>query len=152
MKNRSIANELRVSYHRNEKLSVEDFKTISSSKLMEKVFRKIWNTDELDVRESFYAIFFNNRLDVVGYRKIADGGLDSIMIDIRLLMSSGLLCNALRFAVAHNHPSGTLRPSGADRALTRKIIEAGNILNMELLDHIILTTDSYYSFRDEGDI
>ncbi len=152
MKNRSIANELRVSYYRNEKLSVEDFKTVNSSKLMEKVFRKIWNTEELDVRESFYAIFFNNKLDVVGYRKIADGGLDSIMIDIRLLMSSGLLCNALRFAVAHNHPSGTLRPSGADRALTRTIIEAGNILNIELIDHFILTTDSYYSFRDEGDI
>lgn len=152
MKNRTIANELRVSYHRNENLSVEDFKSVTSSKLLEKVFRKIWNTDELDVRESFYAIFFNNRLDVVGYRKIADGGLDSIIVDIRLLMSSGLLCNALRFSVAHNHPSETLKPSGADRALTRKIIEAGNILNMELLDHIILTSNNYYSFRDERDM
>lgn len=152
MKNRSIANELRVSCHRNENLSVEDFKSVTSSKLLEKVFRKIWNTDELDVRESFYAILFNNRPDVVGYRKIADGGLDSIIVNIRLLISSGLLCNALRFSVAHNHPSGTLKPSAADRLLTRKIIEAGNILNMELLDHINLTSDNYYSFRDEGDM
>jgi len=68
-----------------------------------------------------------------------------------MIISSALLSNVTRIAVAHNHPSGTLRPSGADRALTNKIMEAGKVLDIQLLDHIILTSDSYYSFRDEGE-
>ena len=73
------------------------------------------------------------------------------MVDMRLIMSSALLCNATRIAVAHNHPSGTLRPSTADRTLTNKIIEAGKVLEIQLLDHIILISENYYSFRDEGE-
>lgn len=119
---------------------------------MEEVFRIIWDTDEMEVRESFYAIFFNSKLDVVGYRKIADEGIDAVYVDIRLIMSSALLCNAIRIGVAHNHPSGTLNPSQADRQITRKLIEAGNILDIQVLDHLILTVQTYYSFRDEGDI
>ncbi|MGJ1204365.1 JAB domain-containing protein [Sphingobacterium lactis] len=90
-------------------------------------------------------------MDVIGYRKIADGGLDTVMVDMRLIMSSVLLCNATRIAVAHNHPSGTMRPSASDRSLTNKIIEAGKVLDIQLLDHIVMTTNSYYSFRDEGE-
>ncbi|MGJ1311773.1 JAB domain-containing protein [Sphingobacterium multivorum] len=66
-------------------------------------------------------------------------------------MSSALLCNAIRICVAHNHPSGTLKPSQADRQITRKLIDAGNILDIQVLDHLILTEQNYYSFRDEGD-
>ena len=112
----------------------------------------IWDMDEFEIRESFYALYFNTKLDVVAYRKIADGGLDAVMVDMRLIMSSALLCNATRIAVAHNHPSGTRRPSSADRTLTNKIIEAGKVLDIQLLDHIVLTADSYYSFRDEGEL
>ncbi len=112
----------------------------------------IWNTDEMEIRESFYAIFFNNKLDVVGYRKIADGGIDAVYVDVRLIMSSALLCNAIRVCVAHNHPSGTVKPSQADRQVTRKLIDAGNVLDIQLLDHLILTDKTYYSFRDGGEI
>lgn len=70
---------------------------------------------------------------------------------MRLIMSSALLCNATRIAVAHNHPSGTMTPSAADRSLTNKIIEAGKVLDIQLIDHIVMTTDSYYSFRDQGE-
>lgn len=151
MKTNFIAHELRISYHKDESLSVSDFKCVNCSALMDNVFRLIWNIDEINVRESFYAIFFNSKLDVVGYRKIADGGLDAILVDIRLLMSTGLLCNAARMAVAHNHPSGNLLPSQADKMLTQKIIDASAILGIDFLDHIILTESAYYSFRDEGD-
>src|SRR5690606_40323480 len=103
----------------------------------------IWDMDEFEIRESFYALYFNNKLDVVAYRKIADGGLDAVMVDMRLIMSSALLSNATRIAVAHNHPSGTMTPSSADRALTNNIIEAGKVVDIQLLDHIVLTVDSY---------
>ena len=151
MKKNFIANELKLSYHRNVKFSNEDFKSINNSKLMDRTFRMIWDLEEFEIRESFYALYFNTKLDVIGYRKIADGGLDSIMVDMRLIMSSALLCNATRIAVAHNHPSGAMKPSTADRSLTNKIIEAGKVLDIQLLDHIVLTADSYYSFRDEGE-
>lgn len=151
MKKNFIANELKLSYHRNQKLSIDDFKCINNSKLMDRTFRMIWDLEEFEIRESFYALYFNTKLDVVGYRKIADGGLDAVMVDMRLIMSSALLCNATRIAVAHNHPSGTLSPSAADRSLTNKIIEAGKVLDIQLLDHIVMTANSYYSFRDEGE-
>jgi len=151
MKKNFIANELKLSYHKNSKLSIDDFRCINNSRLMNKTFRLIWDMEEFEIRESFYALYFNTKLDVIGYRKIADGGLDAVMVDMRLIMSSALLCNATRIAVAHNHPSGTLRPSAADRTLTNKIIEAGKVLDIQLLDHIVLTSDNYYSFRDEGE-
>ncbi|WP_223225223.1 JAB domain-containing protein [Sphingobacterium cavernae] len=151
MKRNFIANELKLSYHRNAKLSIVDFSVVNNSRLMSNAFRLIWDADEFEIRESFYALYFNQKLDVVGYRKIADGGLDTVMVDMRLIMSSALLCKATRIAVAHNHPSGTLQPSTADRLLTAKINDAGKVLDIQLLDHIILTTDNYYSFKDEGD-
>lgn len=151
MKKNFIANELKLSYHRNVKLSIDDFKCINNSRLMDRKFRMIWDLEEFEIRESFYALYFNTKLDVVGYRKIADGGIDSVMVDMRLIMSSALLCNATRIAVAHNHPSGTMMPSSADRSLTNKIIEAGKVLDIQLLDHLVLTFNSYYSFRDEGE-
>jgi len=66
-----------------------------------------------------------------------------------MIMSSALLSNVTRIAVAHNHPSGTMTPSSVDRALTNKIIEAGKVLDIQLLDHLVLTINNYYSFRDE---
>lgn len=152
MKNKFIAHELRLSYHKNEKLSLSDFTAVNSSKRMNLAFRNIWNMEEIEVRESFYAIYLNSKLDVVGYQKIADGGLDMVMVDIRLLMSNALLSNCTRIAVAHNHPSGNLNPSSADKQLTSKIASAGFILDIQLVDHIILTNDGYYSFRDKGEL
>lgn len=149
MKKNFIANELKISYIRNAKFSIEDFRCINNSKLMNRTFRIIWDMEKFEFRESFYDLYFNTKLDVVGYRKIADGGIDAVMVEMRLIMSSALLCNATRIAVAHNHPSGTLGPSSADRSLTNKIIEAGKVLDFQLLDHIVLTTESYYTFRDE---
>lgn len=150
MKNVYLANELVVSYVKNPALNILNFKGVNNSKAMEVVFRQIWNADELTIRESFYAIFFNAKLDVVGYRKIGDGGLDSVMVDMRILFSSALLANASKMAVAHNHPSGTLKPSSPDKQLTSNIIQAAKLLNINLLDHLILTEESYYSFADEG--
>lgn len=127
------------------------FICINNSKFMDRTFRKIWDSEELEIRESLYALYFNTKLDVVGYRKIADGGLDAVVVDMRLIMSSALLCNATRLAVVHNYPPGSLNPRNADRSLTKNIIEAGKVLDILLLDHITLTFSGYYSFRDEGE-
>lgn len=152
MKNLSVANELVVSYVKNPNLNIEDFKVVNNSRLMNVVFKQIWNQNDLTIRESFYAIFFNPKLDVVGYRKIGDGSLDAVMVDMRIIFSSALLANATHIAVAHNHPSGSLKPSSADFNLTQQIVSASKVLNISFLDHLIITEDDYYSFRDEGNI
>lgn len=74
------------------------------------------------------------------------------MADVRLILQGALLTNATGIILAHNHPSGSLRPSSEDDALTRKIVEAAEIMNIRVNDHIILTSEGFYSYADEGRI
>lgn len=147
----NYVNELVLSYKKKESFKDNNFLQLNNSKKMSKLFRLIWN-DEIEVRESFYLLCLNSKLDVVGFRKIADGGLSSVMVDIRLIFSTALLANSHSIVVAHNHPAGTLKPSHEDIALTNNILEASKVLSIKLLDHIILTADDYYSFADNGDL
>ncbi|MEC3881993.1 JAB domain-containing protein [Parapedobacter sp. 10938] len=89
-------------------------------------------------------------VQLTGFFKIADGVIDAVPVDIRTLFTSALLSGANKIVLAHNHPSGTLRPSPADMNLTNKAVNAGELLDIEILDHIIITENSYYSFKDEG--
>lgn len=151
-KNEFIANELCLSYRRNPNLSIPAFTTVNSSLRLEEAFKQIWNMDEIEVRESFYALYLNNQLNVVGYYRIADGGAGAVAVDIKLIIKCALLSNSTRIAIAHNHPSGTLYPSNADKVITRRIATACDIMDLQLLDHIILTDCDYHSFRDNGDL
>ena len=85
-------------------------------------------------------------------KMISKGGIHGTVADLRLIFSVALTSLASAIIVAHNHPSGNLQPSDADSRLTQKIKAAGNQLDITLLDHIILTKESYYSFADEGNI
>lgn len=145
-----ILNELSLSYKRAIELNDPQFKMLNSSAKVSNLLREIWETNQLDVRESFYLLCFSSGLDLVGYQKISEGGLDAVIVDIRLLFSIALLSRATSIVVAHNHPSGTLKPSEADKILTQRIVQAGELLSVNVNDHIILTNTSYYSFRDEG--
>ena len=147
----TVVNELLLSYKTHSLFTNFSFKSLRSSKDVSRLLRRIWN-DELNIRESFYLVCFDRAMNVVGYRKISDGGLDSVHVDVRLIFSTALLCKATGIIVAHNHPSGTLFPSSADKQLTERISEAGKLLDINLIEHIILTETSYYSFRDEGDL
>ena len=147
----TVLNELKLSYIKSDILKEGMFQLINSSYRTTSLLRKIWDT-EISIKESFYIICFNTAMNVVGYRKIADGGLDAVMVDLRLLFSTALLCNSHSMIIAHNHPSGTLQPSSADLRLTENIKKACAIFNIKLLDHIILTDDSFYSMADNGDL
>lgn len=114
------------------------------------VFREHFDADEMDYRESFFALYLNQANKVLGIKKISECGISSTLVDVRIVMQAGLLCNATAIIVAHNHPSGNLKPSGCDIKMTAQIKEAAKILNISLLDHVILTSDSYLSFADEG--
>ncbi|MGE8512960.1 MAG: JAB domain-containing protein, partial [Chryseobacterium culicis] len=82
--------------------------------------------------------------------KISESGISSTIVDVRIIMQAALLCNASAVILAHNHPSGNLNPSNEDLKITQNIKNASIFLNIQLLDHCILTSEDYLSFADEG--
>ncbi len=104
----------------------------------------------LDYREYFYILCLNRNNKVLGYCQISSGGLSGTIADVRIIMQTALKSNACSIILSHNHPSGNLIPSEADKDLTKKIREAGKFLDIPALDHLIITSESYFSFADEG--
>jgi DNA repair protein RadC len=139
--------EIKVAY--STKVKFRDMQKITCSGDSESMLRKIWSA-HLELREEFYLLLLNRANKVIGWHCISQGGISSTVVDIRLIFSIALKCVACGIIVAHNHPSGNLQPSEADIALTKKINEAGKLLDISLLDHIILSNEGCYSFTDEG--
>ena len=101
-------------------------------------------------KEEFWAIFLNQSNKVVHTQQLSSGGINQSIVDVRILFKNALELLSTGIIIAHNHPSGSLKPSAEDINITKKIKEAGNILNIQLLDHLIITQDHYFSFADEG--
>lgn len=106
--------------------------------------------DLIDYKEVFYIILLNNSNEVLGISKISEGGITGTVVDVRLVFQIALKSHAVGMILAHNHPSGTLKPSQADISLTKKLKNAGEILDVKVLDHLIITTENYFSFADEN--
>ncbi|MGE4569176.1 MAG: DNA repair protein RadC [Bacteroidales bacterium] len=100
--------------------------------------------------EEMHVLYLNRMNKVIRRAKVSQGGLTSTVVDVRIILREALACSACGLIVAHNHPSGSLQPSAEDKAVTRKIAAAAQILNLQLLDHIILGEQNYFSFADEG--
>ena len=99
--------------------------------------------------EEFWILFLNNSNKVLHKSQISKGGITGTLVDVRLVMKQTLELGAVAIILAHNHPSGTLRPSAADKQITQKIKTASETLDVKVLDHLIITQKSYYSFADE---
>ncbi|WP_066835000.1 JAB domain-containing protein [Rufibacter ruber] len=102
--------------------------------------------------EGFYALYLNRNNYVLGVYCVSMGGVAGTVADPKIILQAGLLLNASAVVISHNHPSGNLKPSGADAALTRKLQEACKLVDIALLDHIIITPESYYSFADDCEL
>ncbi|BAP31371.1 DNA repair protein radc [Chryseobacterium sp. StRB126] len=100
--------------------------------------------------EEFWAIFLNNSNKVIHTSQLTQGGISQSIVDVRILFKTALEHFSTGVIIAHNHPSGSLKPSKEDINITQKIKEAGKVLSIQLLDHIIITQDSYFSFSDAG--
>jgi hypothetical protein len=124
--------------------------TITSSADAKEILRKIWNPDRIEMVEEFKVLFLNKGNKVLGVLELSSGGVTGTVADPKLVFAAALKANAVHLMLAHNHPSGNLKPSHADEALTNKFKEAARLLDMTVLDHIILTSESYFSFADEG--
>lgn len=114
------------------------------------IFRKIYDADLLEYREEFILLLLNKANNTIGFIKLSSGGLTGTVADPRMILSTALLTGATGIILSHNHPSGNLYPSDADRQLTDKINKASKLIDIHLLDHVIITKDGYYSFADNG--
>lgn len=104
----------------------------------------------LEYREYFYILCLNRNNRVLGYSQISIGGLSGTIADPKIIMQTALKANACSIIIAHNHPSGNLVPSEADKQITYKLKDAGKFLEIPVLDHLIMTSESYFSFADDG--
>ena len=100
--------------------------------------------------EEFWVLFLSNSNKVLAKSQVSKGGLTATIVDVRLLFKRALELASVAIIVCHNHPSGKLQPSVADKNLTEKMKQAGNTLDIKLLDHLIITEKAYFSFADEG--
>jgi DNA repair protein RadC len=124
---------------------------IKSSKDAYEIFIENWDPDSIEHREEFQLLLLNRSNSVLGIFPVSKGGLSGTVTDVRLIYQAAIKANASGIIVCHNHPSGNLNPSESDTKITQKIKEAGNLMDIQLLDHLILTMDgSYYSFADNG--
>ncbi len=100
--------------------------------------------------EEFHVILLSNNNKIIRKVCISTGGITGTVADVRLIMKSAISENATAMALCHNHPSGIVKPSQADISLTKKVKAAGEILDIKVVDHVIITLKEYYSFADEG--
>lgn len=140
--------EIQISYKSQVKPSMRP-KIIASRDAYE-VLKQSWDDSRMELIEQFKAIFTNRANKVLAVLEVSSGGITATVADPRLIFVAALKTGASGIILAHNHPSGNLSPSQADIDLTRKIKEVGRFLEIQLLDHIILTSEGYYSFADEG--
>lgn len=140
--------EVQVKYR--GKVNIRDRLIIKGSQSAEEILRANWS-DSMALVEEFNVLFLNRANYVKGILRLSRGGITGTVADARILFAAALKGLATGIIVAHNHPTGSLKPSSQDIDLTRKLKHAGQLLDITLLDHIILSPYSgYYSFADEG--
>jgi len=112
--------------------------------------RAIWNQDTLELTEDFVVLCLNTAHQVIGWVKVSSGGFSSSQADPRVIFAIALQTATSALVLAHNHPSGSLSPSEEDRRITNRLVEAGKMLNINVLDHVSLTKESSFSFRENN--
>lgn len=140
--------EIELSYR--TKVKPSERPKITCSKDAYDILRKYWNEDTIELVEEFKILLLNRANKVIGIFKVSNGSSTGTVVDPKLVFVAALKANACGIILSHNHPSGNLSPSTPDIALSKKIKDGAKLLELSVLDHIIVTSDAYYSFADEG--
>ena len=109
-----------------------------------------WNLDTIELQEEFKILLLNRANEILGIHILSKGGMTGTLVDLRLLFAVVIKSAACSIIMCHNHPSGNLNPSEADKRLFRKISNAAELLDVQVLDNLIISKEGYYSFTDEG--
>lgn len=138
--------EIKVSYSNSnkEKTKVKNSKDCFDS------FIKSWKMETIELQEEFKVLLLDRANQILGIYPLSKGGVAGTLVDAKLVFSVALKCNASSIILAHNHPSGSLKPSEADKQLTTKLKTAGKYLDIAIIDHLIVTKDDFFSFTDNG--
>lgn len=123
---------------------------VSCSQDFYRILLNSWDINKLEFVEQFKVMLLNRANQVLGIVDITSGTSTGVLVDPKLVFVAALKANACSIIVAHNHPSGNLKPSNADIQLTKRLIDGGKLLEIQVLDHVIVTTEGYYSFTDHG--
>ena len=120
------------------------------------IFRYIQDNTIYDktmtTQEEAWVLYLNNANNLIGLTQVSIGGITGTVVDIKKIFATGILLLASQAIIIHNHPSGRTEPSESDKTLCKRIKEAGAIMDIQLLDFIIVTEDSYKSFADNGEL
>jgi DNA repair protein RadC len=138
--------EIKVFYSSN---NLERIK-VTNSQILYSLVLKQWNLDIIEYQEEVKIVLLNRAQIVLGIYELSKGGVSGTVVDIKIILGIALKCNASSIVLAHNHPSGNLQPSEPDKSITQKLKEASKMLDLNLLDHLIITKEGYYSFSDNG--
>ncbi len=145
MKQNTIA-EIQISY--SPHITKHKRTKIKNSKDAYAVLINSWDNNTIELQEEFKILLLNNANEVLGTQNLSKGGTTGTYVDVKLLFAIALKACANGVILAHNHPSGNLEPSVSDIKLTKKIKESCKLLDINLLDHLIITKDGFYSLAD----
>jgi len=132
---------------RRKMAEVQDTIQIRASKDVADIFQPLLS--DLS-HEEFWILYLNRSNKVISRMKLSQGGVSGTVTDVRIVMKKAVELLASGIILCHNHPSGNLNPSDADSKITQKIKEAGSFMDIQLLDHLIISDKDYYSFADNG--
>ena len=138
--------EIKTCYHKSDKVFLGK---INHSQDVYEFLKKLFDKETIQLQESFIVVYLNRANQILGYYKHSIGGIAGTVADPRLILATALASASSGLILSRNHPSGNLTASQADIELTPKIREAGKLLDIQLLDHSIVTKSGYYQFADE---
>ena len=142
-------NEIQISYR--EKIGTLKSSAMNNSEDVARLLYKNWDKDTIGLQETFKILLLNNSNKVKGIYPLSIGGIIGTMVDLRILFAIVLKTLSTAIILTHNHPSGKLMPSEADKKLTNKIKKAAQLFDVAVLDHLIIAPDGeYYSFANHG--
>ena len=141
--------EVKMVYY--NKVKAADRPQVKSSFDAYEILISNWDEGTINLFEEFYILLLDRSSRVMGRYLVSQGGIAGTVVDAKLVFAAALKGRAASIVLAHNHPSGNLKPSQADIDLTRKLCRAGELLDILVVDHLILSPEGgYYSFADEG--
>lgn len=119
--------------------------TINTTADAYRVLRAAWNENTIELREEFKIMLLNNANKVLGIYHAFAGQSTAVLVDIRLIFAAAIKANATGIIMAHNHPSGNLKPSKTDMLLTDKMKFVAELMDIKIVDHLIINNEGYYS-------
>lgn len=137
--------EIEISYRYSRPIS--SYPKVTEPEHIYAVLNAIWNNESISHREEIVIVLLNKACRVLGYYRLGVGGIDHVTGDPKLIFQVALKANASAIIVAHNHPSGDLNPSKSDFLLAARLAEIGELLGIDILDNIIMTQESYRSYK-----